>query len=323
MEIFVTGASGFVGRAACQALTANGHRVRAMSRREASDAAIRETGAEPVRCDLESIRPEHIDAAEVVIHCAAYVEAWGPRDAWYRGNVLGTQAVLDSAKQAGARRFIHIGTEAALVRGQDLEGVDETAPLAKDSPYPYCATKAEAEERVLAANSEAFTTIVLRPRFIWGPGDTTLLPAIEKMAAGGGWVWIDKGQARTSTTHIENLVRAIELTLTAGEGGEAYFILDEGDRTLEEMVRGMAASKGIELGERSIPRWLADAAGWLCETAWRALRLPGEPPLTRHAAMVMSRHCVLVGDKAKASLGYEPVIDVDTGLARMRSGSTS
>lgn len=314
MRIFVTGASGFVGGAAIRGLSANGHAVRAMSRSDKSDQFIRERGAEPVRCDLESVGPDHIGDAEVVLHCAAFVEAWGPPDAWYRGNVLGTRNILAAAQGAGATRFIHIGTEAAIVHGQDIFDADETCALAPDSPYPYCATKAQAEQLVRAANSADFTTIVLRPRFIWGPGDTTLLPAIETMHARGGWTWLDHGRALTSTTHIDNLVHAISLALTRGEPGQAYFILDDGARTLKDMITGMAASKGIVLPDRSLPRWLGDLAGAACEWCWRTLRLSGAPPLTRHAAMVMSRNCVLLGDKAKRELGYCPVIAVADGM---------
>lgn len=157
-----------------------------------------------------------------MIHSAAFVEAWGPENAWYRFNVLGTQHILDAAKAAGAQRFIHIGTEAAICHGQHIVDADETYPLAPDSPYPYCATKARAEMAVRAANALDFTTIVLRPRFIWGPGDQTLLPTITAMAETGRFTWIDGGRARTSTVHIDNLVHAIEIALEAGHGGEAY-----------------------------------------------------------------------------------------------------
>src|ERR1022692_2926492 len=98
LNIFITGASGFVGGAAARRLAAEGHRVRAMSRSSSSDQKI---GAEPVRC------------AEVVIPCAAFVEQWGPPDAWDRINVHGPRRMLGAAQQAGARRFIHMGTEAA------------------------------------------------------------------------------------------------------------------------------------------------------------------------------------------------------------------
>jgi nucleoside-diphosphate-sugar epimerase len=314
MKIFVTGASGFVGGAATRALVAAGHKVRAMSRRDQTDTLIRGLGAEPVRCDLENIGAADIGECEVVLHCAAFVEAWGPKDAWYQGNVLGTKAVLTAAREAGAGRFIHIGTEAGIVHGQHILDADESYPLSPGSPYPYCATKAQAETLVRAANTPGFATIVLRPRFIWGPGDTTLLPAIETMAAGGGWMWLDHGAALTSSTHIDNLVHAIELALTQGTAGEVYFILDAGSRSLKQIITGMAASKNLQLGERNIPFWLADLAGRVCEGLWRLLPLKGSPPLTRHAAMVMSRSCVLNGEKARVELAYTPVISYEEGM---------
>lgn len=315
MNIFVTGASGFVGGAAVRKLVADGHRVRAMSRSARSDAVVSEAGAEPVRCSLDDVQSQHLEGAEVVLHCAAFVEDWGPRDAWYRGNVVGTENVLGAARAAGARRFIHMGTEAAIVHGQDVVGADETYPLAPDSPYPYCATKARAEALVREANTTGFETIVLRPRFIWGPGDTTLLPAIEAMAS--RWRWIDGGRARTSTTHIDNLVHAIVLALDRGKPGEAYFVLDDGEIGMKEMISRMAETRGVRLPDASVPSWLAAALGWTGEALWRLLPLRNAPPLTRHAAMVMARDCVLVGDKARRELGYAPVITRDEGFERM------
>lgn len=321
MQVFVTGASGFVGGAAVRALADAGHEVRAMSRTDKSDGVIRALGAEPVRCDLESVTGAHVGAAEAVVHCAAFVEQWGPREAWRKANVEGAAAMLKAARAAGVKRFIHIGTEAALFRGQHLRGVDETYPLAPNSPYPYSATKAQAELLVRAANETGvFETIVLRPRFIWGPGDTTLLPTIEAMARAGRFMWVAHGAARTSTTHIDNLTHAIMLALTRGFGGQAYFILDDGVRTMREMISGMAASRGLKLPDKSVPAWLADMLGAVCEAAWRLLPLQGAPPLTRFGAMIMSREAVLKDDKARMELGYAPVVTVDAGLLELKRG---
>lgn len=319
MNIFVTGASGFVGGAATRRLVADGHRVRAMSRSPKSDAAIAALGAEPVRCDLEDVAAAHLAACDAVVHAAAFVEAWGPDDAWDRINVGGTQRVLAAARAAGVRRFVHIGTEAALVHGQHLRDADESCPLAFDSPYPYCRTKALAEQAVREANAPAagFTTLVLRPRFIWGPGDQTVLRVIIEMARSGGWMWIDGGRARTSTVFIDNLVDAIVLALDHGTPGEAYFILDDGQRTMREIIGGMARAAGVTLPDRSLPYPAAAAMAWLCEAAWRIFRLRGEPPLTRHAAMVMARECTLKGDKARRDLDYVPRVSVEEGLRRL------
>lgn len=137
------------------------------------------------------------------------------------------------------------------------------------------------------------------------------------MSASGGWTWIQHGQAKTSTVHIDNLVHAIILALTEGEPGEAYFILDDEVSTIKEIVTGMAASKNIVLGERNIPAWLADSLGAICERVWRLFSMKSDPPLTRHAAMVMSRDCVLNGEKAKRELGYAPLVSVKAGLEKM------
>lgn len=323
MNIFVTGASGFVGGAATRRLVAEGHTVWAMSRSPKSDVAISAIGAQPVRCSLDDVSGDHLAQTEVVLHSAAFVEAWGEPDAWDRINVGGTKRMLEAARRSGVRRFIHIGTEAALVHGQDLRGVDESYPLAFESPYHYCRTKALAEQAVRDASDVAagFVTIVLRPRFIWGPGDLTLLPIILEMAKLGRWTWINGGRAQTSTTYIENLVEAIVLALTRGVSGEAYFILDEGQRSMREIISAMASTHGVELPNRSIPGWLAEGFGGLCEVLWRTLSLKGEPPLTRHAAMVMARDCVLRGEKAHRELGYVPKFTVDEGLAQLRSRS--
>jgi nucleoside-diphosphate-sugar epimerase len=101
MRIFVTGASGFVGGAATRHFVAQGHDVRAMSRSEKSDASIRGLGAVPVRCDLEDVTGAHIGDAEAIVHCAAFVEQWGPVEAWKRFNIDGTGPDVDRGARSG------------------------------------------------------------------------------------------------------------------------------------------------------------------------------------------------------------------------------
>ena len=134
------------------------------------------------------------------------------------------------------------------------------------------------------------------------------------MAKTGGWMWVNHGRAITSTTHIANLVAAIDLALTEGQGGQAYFILDDGVRSMHDMISAMAAARGIALPETSIPAWLADAIGAACEGLWGTLPLRGEPPITRFSAMILSRDCLLNDAKARADMGYRPVISMEDGI---------
>ncbi len=316
MNIFVTGASGFVGGAFVKHAAAR-HAITAMSRSAASDAKIRAAGGEPVRCSLDDVSPAQMGGAEAIVHCAAYVEDWGPWSEYWRFNVEGTTRTLAAAKEAGVRRFVHIGTEAALFHGQPMRDVDETYPLALRSPFPYSRTKAWAEKAVRAANAPGFETIVVRPRMVWGPGDQTILPAIRIMAARGRFAWIDGGRIRTSTSYIGNLAYAIELALTKGRPGEAYFAIDGQTVIFREFLTRMAKAAGFALPEREVAGWLARSMAFAGETAWRALPLKGRPPITRFAANIMSRDCVLVDAKARREMGYAPPFTIDQGLAAL------
>lgn len=290
-----------------------------MARSDRSEAGIRALGVEPVRCDLNGVTSQHLARAEVVVHCAAFVGQWGTREEFWRANVEGTTRLLEAARQAGVRRFLHIGTEAVLFRGQDLRDIDESTPYPDRTPFLYSETKAEAERRVLAANdpSRGFEALSLRPRMVWGPGDQTILPAIVEMVRSGRFSWVNGGRVLTSTTHVENLVHAIRLALSRGQGGEAYFVTDGPTTPIRSFMTALLATRGVKPPERSAPGWLLRPLASGVESTWRILGLRGEPPLTRFAIEIMSRECTIRIDKARKELGYEPVLTVHEGLAQL------
>lgn len=318
MRIYLTGASGFVGGAVAKKLR-DDHSILAMSRSEASDEKIRALDLEPARASLGDVPADQLAGVDAIIHCAAYVEEWGPWDDYRRINVEGTKQLLASAKAAGVKRFIHIGTEAALFYGQHMRDVDETYPLALNSPFPYSRTKAMAEQAVLNANDQVagFHTMAIRPRMIWGPGDQTVLPVVAAMARAGKFMWIDQGAAMSSTTHIDNLVHAIELALTKGEPGEAYFVLDGPSVQIRDFLSRYLTTANVDLGEKSAPGWLIRLVSNIIEPLWRFSGAKSAPPLTRFTAHIMSRDCTLKDDKARAALGYQPIVSVEEGLAAL------
>ncbi|WP_061224018.1 NAD-dependent epimerase/dehydratase family protein [Leptospira weilii] len=316
MNIFITGASGFVGEAATRILSKK-HTVKAMSRSEKSDAIISMVGGKPVRCELNSVDSNSLKGIDVVIHSAAYVEQWGPFQDFWKVNVDGTAQLLEASRKAGVKRFIFIGTEAALFYGQPMIDIDESYPYPKNSPFPYSKTKAEAEKLVLKANSSEMQTISIRPRLIWGPGDKTVLPVLLKMIADGNFSWIDGGKALTNTTHIHNLIHSIELALTKGRGGKAYFVTDDEVFNFRNFLESLLATQKVVAPNRSIPGWLARFLARILERVWKLFRIKNEPPLTRFSASIMSQDCTIKIDNAKKDLGYSPLLTVRQGLAEM------
>ncbi len=322
MRAFVTGGSGFIGGALVRRLVADGSEVRALARSDASAAAVEALGAEPVRGDLADRDAMVAGAAgcDTAFHLAAHLGTWGTREEFMAGNVTGTENALAACSEAGVRRFVHCGTEAALIAGDPLVEVDETTPLRPDSKALYPATKALAEQAVRSASTDGFDAIVLRPRFVWGKGDTTLLPGILSMVEAGRFAWIGGGTNLTDTTHVDNVVEGLMLAAAKGRAGEAYFVTD-GDRVVfREFVSALIETQGVEPPTRSVPAAVAGPMAAASETVWRLLRLGGEPPLTRFAFWISSQECTIDISKAQSELGYAPVIDREAGLAGLRAG---
>jgi nucleoside-diphosphate-sugar epimerase len=316
---FVTGGSGFIGGRLIRRLAGDGWSVRALARSDSSAEAVEAAGAEAVRGDLEDVASMRAGAegCEVVFHAAAFVGSWGSMDEFERGNVGGTRNALEAATGAGVRRFVHVGTEAAVLAGEPLVDVDETAPLRPDSKAPYCSTKARAEQ--LVRDASGIETVVIRPRFVWGPGDTTILPGLVEAVRSKKFSWIGGGAHRTSTTHVDNTVEGLVLGAERGRPGEAYFVTDGEPVVFREFVTELLATQGVEAPDRNAPRAVVGALAAAGEGAWRLLPLPGQPPVTRMEYWVSALDTTIDISKARSELGYEPVVTREQGLAELRA----
>ncbi|HWO11736.1 MAG TPA: NAD-dependent epimerase/dehydratase family protein [Polyangiaceae bacterium] len=321
-SIFITGGSGFVGQQTIQELSRRGHRVRALARSEQAAARIAAAGAEPVPGDLTSVDDltRNMRGSEAVIHAAAKVEQWGAYDDFYAVNVAGTENVLTAARRAGVKRFVHIGTEAGLVGAQPLRMATEEFAAPQRSVGLYPATKRLAEERVLAANCSELETVVVRPRFIWGRGDTSLLPQLVHAVKQGRFMWIAGGRYLTSTCHVENVVEGIGLALEGGRGGNAYFLTDGEPTEFRAFITALLATQGLKAPTASIPRCIAKVLAQALEGTWRAFHLVSEPPLTRTVVFLMGEEVTVSDAKARRELGYTGGMSRERGLHEMREG---
>jgi nucleoside-diphosphate-sugar epimerase len=316
---FVTGGSGFIGGALIERLRADGIAVRALARSDAAAEKVAARGGEPVRGSLddEAALRAGAQGCDVAFHAAAMLGDWGRPEQFEQGNVIGTRNTLEACAAAGVAKFVHVGTEAALMAGKPLVQVDETAPLRPDSPVLYSATKAKAEQIVLSANRDGFETVVVRPRFVWGRGDTTLLPQMAAMVKAGRFAWVGGGHHLTATTHVSNVVEGLVLGARKGTGGNAYFVTDGEPVEFRGFVTALLKTQGIEAPSRNVPAAVAGPLATGAEAIWRIARLSGHPPLTRFAYWASTQECTIRIDKARRELGYEPVVTREHGLAEL------
>ncbi|MGW8376823.1 NAD-dependent epimerase/dehydratase family protein [Streptomyces sp. ODS28] len=320
MKVFVTGGSGFLGGHLLAALAEAGHTATALARSGTAERAVAARGAEPVRGalgDRAALR-QGMAGCDAVVHAAALTGQWGPAQEFAEVNINGTRAVLEAARESGVRRLVQVSTEAVLADGRPLRDADESRTRPSRPVGEYARTKGIAEDMVLGADGTAgLTTLAVRPRLVWGPGDATVLPALLEAVRRGRYAWVDGGRYRTSTCHVDNACAGILAALERGSGGRAYFLTDGEPVEFRAFLTALAATAGTRLPDRSLPRWVLAAVARAGETAWRLLPLRGEPPVTRTFLVLSGQEMTVDDGAARRELGYRPVISRDEGLRRL------
>jgi nucleoside-diphosphate-sugar epimerase len=262
------------------------------------------------------------DGRNLVFHVAAQTGLWGPHAEFRRTNVEGTRNVLAACRDSGVRRLVYTSTPSVVFDGRDLEGINESAPYPPHWKSAYPATKAEAEQLVLAADGPELATVALRPHLVWGPGDPHFVPRILSRARAGRLRIVGDGTNRVDAIYIDDAaeahLRAAErLSPGARPSGRAYF-LSRGEPTpLWDLVNRILAAAGEPPVTRRVPASLAYAAGAALESLHRFLRIESEPIMTRFLARELSASHWFDISAARRDLGFEPRMSLDEGMERL------
>lgn len=317
MIAIVTGGGGFLGGAIVRALLARGDQVTSVSR--SAYPELEQAGARTLQADLSDQKAPLAEAfagADVVFHCAAKAGIWGSAESFENANVLATQHVLDACYAAGVRRLVLTSSPSVCFDGKDHVLAGNNLPLATNFLAHYPRTKAEAERLALAAHGQELSVCALRPHLIYGPGDPHLVPRLLARARAGKLRIVGKGSNEVSLTHVLNAARAHlaaadALGPNAPCGGQAYFISDAKPVRLWDWVNTLLEEHGLAPVTRHVPFPVAYAAGAGMEALWGALRLKGEPLMTRFvASQLATSHSYDMGP-ASRDFGYQPADPVD------------
>ncbi|HEX6289390.1 MAG TPA: NAD-dependent epimerase/dehydratase family protein [Herpetosiphonaceae bacterium] len=317
--MFVTGGTGFLGARLIQRLVREGHQVRALARSASSAEMLRHLGAQPVHGSLDNVAEwaDSLRGQDVVIHCAAPVEFWGPWEKFHREITLATRQLLDHAARMQVGRFIYISSESVLQDTTPLVGIDETFPYPAEPNSYYGKAKKLAEIEVVNHRSE-MTCIILRPTYIWGKGEKTSKNIEDKIKA-GQFAWIDQGRCIIEMVHVDNVVEAIMLACAVGRDKQIYFVTDDAPVSFREFFTALLATRGIVPPSRSLPQLIARPAATLAEGIWRGLRLKSPPPLSRFEWSFVALPRAYKLNKIKQELGYRPIVSREMGLQEMQA----
>ncbi|HET7573336.1 MAG TPA: NAD-dependent epimerase/dehydratase family protein [Gaiellaceae bacterium] len=277
MEVYVTGASGFVGRHVARALEAAGAEVRSR------------------RVDL--LDPAGLERAvrgcDAVVHVAALYSYDADPRRIEAVNVHGTRNLLDAAARAGVSRFLHTSTAGTCGPVAGRAATERDRPPAWELAVPYKRTKLAAERLVLAAARAGLDAVVVNPTTPVGPGDRKPTPT-GAMVAG-----VARGRMRAylpttglNVVDVRDVAAGHALALEHGRRGRRYLL------------------GGRNLRLRDLFALIAEIAGLTPP------RLPVPYPVVRAAAAVglANRQEVALArlpmffdsTRAEAELGYAP-----------------
>ncbi len=310
VRCLITGAAGFIGGRLCHGLMGSGHEVRAYARRPLEGELA--DGLKLALGDLAD--PNGLASAardcEAVVHAAGIANpASDPKTLGWT-HVAGTENALNAAKAAGCRHFVYISCADVTLHEGDRSFWNEDR-AASQLLGEHARTKLAAEDLVRVYGAKGFRTTVLRPALVWGPGDRRHMRRWRAEADRGGIRLVAGGKKLMATTHVRNLVHAVQCALDRElSSGSVYYIVDEELGLAKDFFGDLSEALGWAAPRKGGPYWLE---------RWSA-RL-GVSPLHGSEVVRRGRSSAFDTRRAKAELGYEPVTTRAEGIRELAAWS--
>jgi len=311
MNVFITGASGFIGRALLREMLRRKYRVGVLLHR----TQIPEENLCRVYkgdiCDLATLK-KALKNVDVLFHLAASMGAsqFSKRE-FLRINKKGTETVLTAAKEEGVRKCIHFSSAGVLGSIKQREGVKEDHPPKPISVYDR--SKWAGENTALGFSSTEMNVTVVRPGWVYGPGDKRTFKLI-KVISNKRFVFVTGRKTLQTPVYISDLIHATLLCAEKGRKGEIYHLAGNEVLTVREMAWTIAEAADVRFPTVFMPWFLIKTMAFLLENSYKIFNK--EAPLTRGRLAFFAHSKPLSINKAELELAYTPKYDFRTGIKR-------
>jgi nucleoside-diphosphate-sugar epimerase len=322
MRLLLTGSNGFVGSHIAAQARDRGWQVTGVGRQAAPTGPVDHY----LRQDL-ALGLDHPGEVDAVVHCAALASPWARPSDFTAANVVGTDHVVRWCREHGMPPLLYVSSSSVFYREADQLGLTEGSPMPPDAQQlnAYSRTKLAGERRT-ASYPGAWT--IVRPRAVFGPGDTVLLPRIIAAARRGRLPRFTRSDDRVVVSDLTDVDTVAHYVLTALERGAtgAYNVTNDQPVPLYPFL--------VELLERldvPTPRFRMPVRPALTLATWSERLSAGlldyrEPPITRFGVAMFAWSKTFDITKARTDLG-PPLVPLDAAVDRVvdwwRSGGAS
>ena len=314
-KVLVTGATGFLGKYVVEELVEHGYQVRAFGRNRAIGQSLVNASVTFIQGDLTN--QEDLTKAcqemDMVVHAGALSTVWGPWEDFYQTNVLGTKYILETCREAKIERLVYVSSPSIYAAPRDQLDIKESDAPQENRLNNYIRSKLASEK--LFKDYPDVSSVILRPRGLFGIGDTSILPRVLNLSQKIGIPLIGDGRQLMDMTCVENVALAIRLALEAPEAkGTIYNITNGEPRAFRDLLEESLTGLGYPIKYRKIPASLLSGIASSLEFIYKTLNLKGEPPLTRYTYYLLRYSQTLDISKAERELGYHPKISISEGI---------
>jgi len=317
-KILVTGATGFLGQRLALELKNKGYLVTAVGRNQLIGNSLQKSGISFINTDLtDKERTLALGVnQDIIIHCAALSSPWGRYQDFFAANVLATRHIVDSCLKHQVKRLIHISTPSIYFNYTDRFNIKESDPLPKTMVNHYAQTKLLAEQEVEAGILQNLAAIIIRPRGIFGPGDTALFPRIIKANNKLGIPLIDGGNNLVDLTYVDNVVDALIAAIDSPPEslGRKYNISNGAPVKMIDVLTKIFQLLDIPCRFRPTSFAKIYNLARILELIHKTILFGKEPVLTKYTAGIMAKNMTLNTDLAQKYLNFQPKINIETGL---------
>lgn len=317
MHILVTGATGFLGKYLVEELLAHDYEVTAQGRNAKRLAELKELyGVHTLCCSLDEIADKEIPA-DYVIHAAALSTVWGKWSDFYTANVEGTQNVIDFCKRNGVKKLVHVSSPSVYTERKDRYDIKEEEVNTKNRLSFYIRTKLMAEELIHKACEEGLPCVIIRPRGLFGIGDTSIIPRLIKANRTIGIPLLNEGKNVVDITCVENVALALRLAVESDrDAGKTYNITNGEPTEFKKILEELFVQIGEAPRYKKLPVGLLYAASSLLEGIYKLFHIYKEPSLTRYTVLTLGYSQTLNIEKAVADLHYNPQMTLSEGIRK-------
>lgn len=314
-KVLVTGATGFLGKYVVEELVEHGYQVRAFGRNRTIGQSLVNASVTFIQGDLTN--QEDLTKAcqemDMVVHAGALSTVWGPWEDFYQTNVLGTNYVLEACREAKIERLVYVSSPSIYAAPRDQLDIKESDAPQENRLNNYIRSKLASEK--LFQDYPDVSSVILRPRGLFGIGDTSILPRVLNLSQKIGIPLIGDGRQLMDMTCVENVALAIRLALeTPQAAGEVYNITNGEPRAFRNLIEETLRGLDYPIRYRKIPAPLVSAISSSLEFIYKNLKLKGEPALTRYTYYLLRYSQTLDISKAERDLGYRPKITISEGI---------